>query len=349
MQPVDEGLPDDLLPQSLTILNVQLVDFVCDVLHDDGTSEKHLFEPSRITDSSLRLTKRPRTLRRMRKSGSSYPQRVKTQWKYFIEQSLFNVLSDPKKLIASFTRNGELLDSYSSWYCMLRLTRAAPTLVLDGLWIAAASLFGPPESLQCLRSPTTQVFKKLDTSLTNAEAGHLIAICLHALVAAAPLVSDTRTLYDMSNIRSSGLTLAGGSTATRVCLQYHDVFSDDLLLRLARRLFLAISARQCFAEMAIPDEEEASERGGEDHDALRTLLSQLELVGINSVSGGLQPSRAERELHEARTPALLLDWAKTVILSEWDGEPIVSFNTPLGGALTFMTAMCKIVPLVPFT
>ncbi|KAL2755576.1 hypothetical protein ACRALDRAFT_1007572, partial [Sodiomyces alcalophilus JCM 7366] len=340
-QPIDEALPDGFLPQSLTSLNVALVDFVCDVLQDDGTSEQHLFEPPQIIGQSLRVAKRPRAMRRVEKGvSSSYPRRLKTQWKYFIEQSLFNVLSDPKKLIASFTQNGELLDSYSSWYCMLRLTRVAPTLVFDGLWIAAASLFGPPKSLQSLQSPTTKVFRKLERSLTNAEAGHLIAICLHALVAAAPLVTDTRALHDMSKIRSNGLTLAGGgSTATRLCLQYHDVFSDDLLLRLARRLFLAISARRCFAEMAVPDEEEASERWGEDHDALRPLLSQLDLVGIPSVSGGLQPIQAERELHEARSRALLLDWAKTVILNEWDGEPVISFNSPLGGALTLLAAM----------
>ncbi|ROT36226.1 ubiquitin-protein ligase E3A [Sodiomyces alkalinus F11] len=337
MEPIEETLPDGVLPQSLKLLNMDLVDFVCDVLQDDGTSEKHLFEPPQITGSSLGLVERPRAMRRTKERASPYPKRLKTQWKYFIEQSLFNVLSDPKKLIASFAQNGELLDSHSLWYCMVRLTRVAPTLVFDGLWIAAASLFGPPKSLQSLRSPTTKVFMKLEKSLTNVEAGHLTAICLHALVAAAPLVTDTRSLYEMSTIRSSGLTLAGGSTAARLCLQYHDVFSDDLLLRLARRLFLAISARRCFAEMAVPVEE-ASDRSGDDLDALRPLLAQLELVGINSVPG-LQATQAERELHEVRAPTLLLDWAKTVILDEWDGNPVISFNSPLGGALTLLTAM----------
>ncbi|KAM0331428.1 hypothetical protein ACHAQA_003101 [Verticillium albo-atrum] len=337
----DDAIPEDLLPQSLTSLTIELVDLVSDILQDDGTSESHLLEPSTVTRSNLEVADRVQPLQRTRENQASYPKNLKKQWKQFIEQSLFDILSDPHKLIASFVKEGELLDSHSLWYCMLRLTRVAPSLVFDSLWIASASLFGAPKALQSLRSPRrAKVSKMPEQSLSDAEAGQVMAICLHALVAAAPLVNDTRTLQDMSRIRSNGLTLAGSGAIAKqpawLCLQYEDAFSDDLVLRLAKRLFSAISARQSFAEMAALEGNSAHLKA--DLNALQPLLAQLDLLSINTTPS-LEFSAAERTVHEARASTLLLDWAKTVMLQEWNGEPEISCNSSFGGALALIAAM----------
>ncbi|GJC89657.1 ubiquitin-protein ligase E3A [Colletotrichum liriopes] len=320
-EPVDVSIAENMLPQSLTYLNVEVVDLVCDILQDDGTSESHLLDPPKITSTYSGTKDRSPKMQRKHSPRSTYPKRLRRQWKLFIEQSLFNILSDPTTLVSSFVKDDELLDSHTIWYCMLRLTRVAPSLVFHSLWMAAGSLFGAPKSLQLLRSPTAKVFRRTDRPLASLEAGHLLSICLHALVAAAPLITDSRILFDMSRIRSNGLTLAGSGALARqpawLCLLYDDAFSNDLALRLARRLFAAISARKCFADMAA--QADGAEDAGQELDALRPLLSQLDL--LNSYSSSTpELGQLERAGHESRVSTLLLDWAKTVMLQEWDDE-----------------------------
>ncbi|KAG7116041.1 hypothetical protein HYQ44_007194 [Verticillium longisporum] len=97
------AIPEGILPQSLTTLNIDLVDLISDILQDDGTAESHLLEPATVTRSSLEVTDQVQIPRRLKGSYTTYPKHLKKQWKQFIEQSLFNILSDPEKLIASFS------------------------------------------------------------------------------------------------------------------------------------------------------------------------------------------------------------------------------------------------------
>ncbi|KAK2771475.1 hect domain protein [Colletotrichum kahawae] len=337
-EPVEMSMADSLFPQSLTSLNVEVVDLLCDILQDDGTSELHLLDPAKITSTYSGLKDRPK-MQRKRTSRGNYPKRLRRQWKLFIEQTLFNILSDPQSLVSSFVKDDELLDSHTIWYCMLRLTRVAPSLVFHSLWLAAGSLFGAPKSLQSLRSPTTRVFRR-ERSLANVEAGQLLSICLHALVAAAPLITDSRTLFDMSRIRSNGLTLAGSGALARqpawLCLLYDDAFSNELALRLARRLFAAISARKCFADMVAQDDDIDDDE--KELDALRPLLTQLDSLN-GDLASNPELEQLERAGHETRVSTLLLDWAKTVLLQEWDGKPEISCDGSFGGALSLIAAM----------
>ncbi|KAJ6438897.1 HECT domain-containingprotein [Purpureocillium lavendulum] len=331
----DDGYP---LPQSLSRLDVELVDFICDTFHEDRTAEKQFFGPLVASEIHPSPQSRQRTLVRRRRPGQSIP---RAQWKAFNEQTIFDVFSNPRSLVQSFTRNGKLYDSQTLWYCMLRMTRVAPSLVLHSLWMAAKSLFVPPESLKSVRSQTGRLFGpgNLD-ALSNFEAGCVMTVCLHALVAAAPCVADSKTLYEMSRIRSHGLVLAGsGATARQpssMCLEYDDVFSNELALRLAKRLFCAITARRCFADIAQCDP--ALRDNGADFDVLRPLLSQLDLLS-HEPARVLDFTPSERLLHETRVPTLLLDWARAVLLREWDGRPEFSSDGPFHGALSLMATL----------
>ncbi|KAI1380278.1 hypothetical protein F4677DRAFT_406315 [Hypoxylon crocopeplum] len=328
---------DCYLPQSLSRLNLQAVNFICDVLQEDATSERHLLEPPTISGSARRSSSRLKSWKRKRRFQATYPQNLKLQWKLFAEQSIFHVLSDPRALLDSFTNSNGMVDSQTLWYCMLRLTRVAPSLVFDSLWIALAGLFAPPKTLQTARSPTLKIFPGSQMSFTNAETASLMSVCFHALVAAAPLVTDSRQLNDMSRIRAHGLTLAGGGAVARqpvsLCLQYEDVFTDDMALRLARRLLRVIPTRRHFDELIELDLE--LEDRIKEPDVLEILLSQLE----SSTQSVLNFSKAERSMHEKRVPILLLDWARAVMLHEWEGKPDVSGDGPFGGALSLVAAM----------
>ncbi|KAK3394902.1 hypothetical protein B0H63DRAFT_556045 [Podospora didyma] len=340
LDPESESEDDSLLPQTLSRLNAEVVDFICDIIQEDGTAEKHMLEPPLITRFHTRFSGQPKPLKRRPRSSRTYPSDVRLEWKLFVEQTLFYVLSDPQLAVQSFSTQGQLYDSQTLWYCMLRMTRIAPSLVFHSLWMAAASLFAPPKTLQSLRSPTGKLFPKHETPLSNAEAGRLMSICLHALVAAAP-VTDSQELSDMSRIRSHGLSLAGsGSVAQQpvaLCLQYEDAFADDLALRLARRLFAAITTRRYYDEInnsnLISDEDK-------EPDVLTPLFSQLDFLNMDAVYI-LNFSFLDRALHEARVPTLLLDWARAVMLRDWGGNPEVPGDGSFGGALALIQAMYK--------
>ncbi|KAK7931443.1 hect domain protein [Apiospora marii] len=328
---------DETLPQSLPSLRNDTIDFICDVLQEDGTTETHMLEPPSI-ENSLRRKSKP--LRRKRGADGAYRSNLRLEWKLFIEQSIFNTLSDPYAILESFGEGDTLLDSQSLWYYMLRMTRVAPSLVLDSLWIASSSLFAPPRALQTPQVPNAKGFPKHSRPLTNDQAGAVLSVCFHALVALAPLLEDPKQLMDMSRIRSHGLTRSGSgaiaSQPTSLCLQYEDAFSDDLALRLARRLLTAIPARRYFDELLQFDQDE--EDVGGNSDILETLLSHIEIS--NSYPQTLvEFSDAERQMHEKRVPVLLLDWARTIMMGEWEGKPEVAGNGPFGGALSLFEAM----------
>lgn len=324
---------DSFLPQALSTLNLDVVDFICDVLQEDGTREQSLLEPASISKSLSGPSKRKSKVKRKSKArGTAYPPILKMEWKLFIEQSLFYTLSDPHALIRSFTNKGELVDSQSLWYCMLRMTRVAPTLVYHSLWLSASCLFAPPKSVQSLRSPTARLFPKQELSLSNAEAGRLVSICFHALIAALPVVSEKSSITEMSRLRSQGLSLAAKSAQVELCLQYDDAFSHDLAVRLARRLAAAITARRSFDNMRDQDHVFGDASLAEP-DILAPIFEQLDALSESN----------EESLHETRMSTSLLDWARTVMFQEWDGNPEVPDDGPFGGALALTEAICEFI------
>ncbi|RFU81091.1 hect domain-containing [Trichoderma arundinaceum] len=324
-----------LLPQSLSTLNVELVDFICDVFQEDSTYESRFFGPLEAHASYPKPQNPSRKLARRRSiSHATSP----SQWKAFNEQALFTVLSDPHSLVQSFSRDGKLYDSHTLFYCMLRMTRAAPTLVLHSLWMAAESLFTAPKSLHASQSRAMRALPRSRKPLSDFEAGCVMSVCLHALVAVAPFVSDSKTLYDMSRIRSTGLVLGGNGLSTRqpasICLEYEDVFSNDIAVRLARRVFSAVSARRSLATLMRMD---GRNKAGQ-LDILQPLLNQLDLLSSGPLRI-LEFPQSERLLHETRVPTLLLDWARTVLHNEWDGNPEIVNNGAFHGALSLISTM----------
>ncbi|KAK4190998.1 hypothetical protein QBC35DRAFT_529601 [Podospora australis] len=338
--PDSDSEDESILPQSLSRLSAEVVDFICDVMQENGTTEFHMLQPPVVTKFHNGYSGHGKTLRRKKHTARPVSPNLRLEWKLFVEQTLFYVLSDPHLAARSFTKKGQFYDSQTLWYCMLRLTRVDPDLVFHSLWMAAGSLFAPPKSLLAPRSPTAKLFKNGE-SLSNLEAGRLMSVCLHALIAAAPLVKESRQLYDLSRIRSHGLSLAGSGAIAQqpveLCLQYEDVFTDSLALRLARRLFSAIITRRYFDELS------ESSDPFVDHtetDVLAPLFSQLDFLNMDAVYV-LDFSFPDRALHETRVPILLLDWARAVMLSDWDGRAEVPGDGPFGGALALIESMYK--------
>jgi hypothetical protein len=343
-------IEDSSLPQSLSLLPIDLLNFLCDTLQLDGTAEKHDLQPAEVSQSLKRWlnSNSPYAIGRTPGSKPTFvnPSRAKDQWKEFIHQGIFDVLSKPASLIQSFSYcDQRLYDTQTIWYLMLRLTRVAPSLVLDSLWIAAGDLFNPPEALSSLHDWSRDSAALSKSSLSSGEAARLINICLHALVATAPLVTDARQLANMSRIRSFGLAMLGRETSSlepvKLCLEYEDAFTNDLSMRLARRLFASIPTRRHFAELAELQKDLRSDSKKEP-DVLEGVLSTLKFLDLG-MTPALEFHDQERDLHEKRVPTLLLDWARTVMLQDWNGSAEVSADGSFGGALAMMAAICELL------
>lgn len=332
------------LPQSLSRLNPEVIDMFCDILQDDSTAESHLFEPRYVyRHNSVREGISYKGKAMQRKEPGPYPPDMLLRWMMFIEQSFFYVLSDPRRLIRSFTKKGQLFDSQTLWYCMLRMSRVAPTVVIHSLWMASEALFAPPKVVQSLRSPSVRLFPKQESSLSDAEAGMLLSICMHLLIAVAPLALSKEDLQDMSRIRAHGLILARTGAvsrpSTQVCLAYNDAFANDLAIRLARRLFAAITTRNYFRDLAAVGRDDSLEsEPSESPDVLQPLFQQLDFLNADTMYM-LNFSIPSRAVHEIRAPTLLLDWARNIMLHDWDGQPEVPGDGSFGGALALLEAM----------
>ncbi|RAL67255.1 hypothetical protein DID88_008021 [Monilinia fructigena] len=336
-------LPDEKPPQSLASLPIEVINLICDIVGNDNTYEKHQLHPDLIEDHLKRHPVYKVPLRRKNNTKRSYPRWLKKQWRQFVDQSLYSVLSRPESLIKSFTNeNGEIYDTQTLWYCMLRMTRIAPSIVFDSLWIAAGALFQPPKQLEWAKQSHSDK-PDPDQPISKADAARLINICFHALVAAAPLLKDPRQLANMSRIRSYGISLPGRESSTsesaRLCLQFDDAFTHELALRLARRVFSAVSTRRRFSEL-IRLQKDVKEDEKEQAGVLEIILGTFKYLDVDTPPL-LKFSDAERDLHEKRMPTLILDWARTVMLQDWDGKAEVPSDGSFGGALETIAAIYR--------
>ena len=341
---------DVALPQSLSRLTIEVIEFICNILQLDNTCESHFLYPYNISeDRKRRRNNRAPLKRNLDNAGSaSYPSRLKLDWVSFAEQAFFDTLCKPESLLRSFRDDEKnLFDTQTLWYLMLRMTRVAPSLVFHSLWNVAGTLFQPPEKLENTydwAKETTSPGAVSNKAVSSGDAAQIMNICLHALIAAAPLVSDARQLANMSRIRSYGLTTLGREHSSalepvRLCLDYDDAFANDPALRLARRLFAAIPTRRRFAELL---ELQRDLRSGEkrEPDILDAVLDTLKYIDLGA-SQILNFQDGERDLHEKRIPTLILDWARTVMLQDWEASAEVPSDGPFGGALAMITAIRK--------
>jgi hypothetical protein len=130
-----------------------------------------------------------------------------------------------------------------------------------------------------------------------------------------------------------------------LCLQYEDAFTNELALRLARRVFSAIRTRRRFTEL-LELQNNVRADGKQEPDILETILGTLKFLDLETPPILNFPD-SERDLHEKRVPTVILDWARTVMLQDWSGGAEVPRDGPFGGALATMAAICKFHLILP--
>ncbi|KFY01606.1 hypothetical protein O988_02651, partial [Pseudogymnoascus sp. VKM F-3808] len=330
-----EKQKDENLPQSLSILTIQSIELMCNILMADGIIN---FEKGGIASmDEARLFKNaislPPKLRIMRQPNTA------AGWKSFAEQSLFYVLSDRKALIESFsTEENGLLDSGTLTYCLGRISRVGFDVLFDSLWSVAADLYDMPRQLSDIQDVGKQLGadSTSGSATTKEEASKIMIICLHALVAAVPYPHDLSVTRPATHSRGKGLSYARHYPyASDYTLALDDVLSNEMALKLARRLFAAISARRRFQELErLNNWESAGPTQGTD--ILDDVLESLESFDIERSS----PSPETERLHdETRSATILIDWARTVILQDWKATAVVPADGTFGGALALIKAI----------
>jgi hypothetical protein len=344
-----EAIPDvvPMKSQSLSVLSIAIIE----AMSDFGSHGKAL-DNNNLTSSPNGSTYSKR--RRAVRHGSSskplaiiYSSSTCGQWKSFIDQSLFFVLGSPPSLLRSLTDdNKTLYDTQTLWYCMSQLMNYSMPLVIDSLWISASHLYVPPRSLWaiCDWSRKSQEYGiSLDAEYSDTQAAYLLSLGLHALIAAVPLIDDPIELSEIARIRAFGSsTPRSANTPSRIlqsCLAYDAIFTDDLALRLARRLFASIPARRQYQYMLHLSTDDPSEHPSHT-DILDIILKPLSFLNIDTYPI-LDFLLEERQLHEKRAPLLLIDWARTILYQDWNGSAEVPVDGPFGGALALIIALCK--------
>lgn len=335
-------------PKSLSMFSIEIIDALSNIMQNiNAPSLESLSIKFPYPRSGLQRAKKntlPGHLDSDKLITYKPEQHAKSQWKDFIEQSLFYVLSCPTTLLKSFSEDGLLFDTQTLWYSMMRLVSMASPLVFDSLWVAASSLYIRPQQLCSKNNLVKDPLVKRDRAgigYTTDQAAELISICLHALIAAVPYSSDANELYEISRMRAYGLFIPHSrpcpTKISEMCLLHEDIFSNELALRLARRVFAAIPARRQFQEAMAHNTPEYNPLSPPT-DILDLVLAPLNFLHIE-VPSILDFSLEDRILHKKRVPILLIDWARTVILQEWSGRPEVTADGCLGGALAMISAL----------
>lgn len=332
-----EHSKDKSLPQSLGVLTIETIELMCNILMADSVlefrpntlssmDEARLFKCAMSLSPKLKIKRLPNTA---------------VGWRTFTEQSLFYVLSDRKALIKSFTTDSNtLLDSRALIYCLMRISRVACEVLFEGLWIAAADLYDLPQELSDIQDGARQQLDGKSPSsspTTTDEASRLMIICFHALIAAAPYSQNS---LPASLSRGRGLSYTRHYPhASEYALALDDTLSDELALRLARRLLAAISARRHFQEIERLNNWESS-GPAETPDILDDVLESLESFDVER-SLFIPVSVDQRQQGQTRSATILIDWARTVMLQDWKGTAIVPADGTFGGALAVITALYK--------
>jgi hypothetical protein len=341
---IEDGRKEEiLLPQSLKVLPLDFIEYLCNMMQNHGCVTEHSLHP-RIVPAQLRRSPTVSTSDRRFGSlpicnGTKVKLASVGSWKEYVEQSFFYVLSQPDRLLDSFVDGGSLVDSPSLWYAMFRLTRVFPAIVFDSLWLSAITLYGPPPNL---REHVPGMKRWADGAVSGpgfnpTATAQLLSIFFHVLAASLPFIDDLGLVYNISRFRSQGLIIPVGGHLAPVpvesCAQYNDILSNDLALRLALRVFGSIPTVRHYQELM-----EMYTKYPQP-DILHTILASLRSA-VPETSGP-PPYRAYKdERHKRRMGQAILDWARAVMAHDWNRKATVSVIGPFAGALAVMAEFC---------
>lgn len=312
------------------------------------------------------------------------------EWHGFVQQSIFYTLGDPFALLESFKEPRTPshqeddpfkveIDPQKTDEALRWLIKRNSEVVFDSLWQSLEALFVPPPELSPPRNSASKLaFSKSRTGhartpgrntscsteckrvyFSDAEACHIILICIHALVAALPetwagmgwLIQLNRGLGRIG----PGLMKSDPRNALPMdyAIRRVEVFENEMYQRLACRLVRAIAARVYYAElMKTTSTNPESTSLGDEEGFLAMLCDHLRKCSLQGYLGersfresGLPPHSGEpsgrRALGPYPMPEILIEWVRTVMLKNWDNRPEMPRFSLMGSAVVVMRCFCR--------
>lgn len=289
----------------------------------------------------------------------------------FGTQSIIYVLSTGHALLESFIHTAEADTAHSKKsvpfheivqaFRLLREIDYHPSNIISSLWISVGKLH-PPTSVRSkstlikacrsIRSGRSSQGFKLESQIAdtdlipNADAVHIAKISLAALVALIP-ECDPTDWSKVQKLRGEGRIIPERvlpqDNFTDITLEVFDSLHDDMALSLMRRLVRAITARQCLSEIS-NYQETNSGRDSATHgeDFMDILVRAITDAEIMTTSPGVDASdSSEQEKSQKFYLSVLVEWLRSLILSEWEGQAEVPRWGLVGGALELMSHICN--------
>ena len=295
----------------------------------------------------------------------------------FATQSLTHVLGTTKTLLRSFLANSqastvkepphhrESVDSHEMVQAFRQLKQIEdyPQHIFPSLWISLGDAFAsdrPKDWKRSKKAASSGVLSRNQSPpdfsvkiLHDSDAAHLVKIALSALVASVPTCAPGSWLA-LSKLRSNGSVALPGKNPSefekaRSFMKIMDAFEDELALNLMKRLLRVFTTRRCRSEITRTQDDQdvkssstpeplefvdillkfLQDGKNELHRIVFPLPEQVRYFNLSS-SGGEFPSM----------PAAIVEWLRTIMLKEWDGNPEVSRWGIVGGAVDFMHCLC---------
>lgn len=289
----------------------------------------------------------------------------------FGTQSIIYVLSTGHALLESFIHTAEADTAHSKKsvpfhdivqaFRLLREIDYHPSNIISSLWISVGKLH-PPTSVRSksalikacrsIRSGRSSHGFKLESQIAdtdlipNADAVHIAKISLAALVALIP-ECDPTDWSKVQKLRGEGRIIPERvlpqDNFTDITLEVFDSLHDDMALSLMRRLVRAITARQCLSEISNYQEtNSARDSATHGEDFMDILVRAITDAEIMTTSPGVDASdSSEQEKSQKFYLSVLVEWLRSLILSEWEGQAEVPRWGLVGGALELMSHICN--------
>ncbi|KAF7715849.1 Uncharacterized protein PECH_008506 [Penicillium ucsense] len=285
----------------------------------------------------------------------------------FLAQSTFFILGNSTQTLQSFGRDGVHPDQTSNKMSksldVARLRAALQHLfslcpwdiALHSLWNLTEKLFVPPDDVTYSARPSRRssrsstmssappIVRRLSETanndhLSDADAAYIATITFFVLISTVPSLDNT-TWRGLLRMRASGKVASAadleklGPELAQKAMDATDQLEHDLGLRLIHRLVRALVARLAYSEITkarqiysldAPKQRRAN--------VLDRIIDHLSEQQAHHLSTGGQP--------ESPSPiALIVEWLRTLLLREWDGNPELSRSSAAGGAVQILALM----------
>ena len=299
----------------------------------------------------------------------------------YVSQSISYILSNVDCLLQSFLIVHNSIPWMASPYALphlvsliarLSMVDFHPRTVLPSLWISAEALYLPgPRRLGIpARKHVPNAFSDshpnfgssgLLSPLGELEACHIVKITLAALIASVPR-GDMQQWRLLAIFRSNGLKIpmsnyipdeAKFRRYQEGVLSMTDAFDDAQAIALAIRLCRAVSTRICASATS---EVSIQRKNRTQHGRKQTIAQRIiDYVLQDHLTLRVSPSGSRASVRNAsnvmsgkqdppvvhKTWVAIVEWLRSVILDQWDGNAWLPRCGAIAGALTLLDEMCK--------